>query len=120
MKASELRMSNLVYFNGNHKEIGVISEIKKNYDLSEVCPYKIGINHRVDIYYDIDKLQPIELTEEILLKCENEFTTDFRLEFKNNRLHILFCEKWLLVCDYLHEYQNAHYILTNEELTINL
>ena len=67
MEVRELRIGNLVYFNGNHNEIGVVSEIIKK-GVTKFTPYKIGINHRIDIYYEIDKLEPIPLTEEWLLK----------------------------------------------------
>lgn len=102
MKANELRIGNYVLDRG--KPVSLVGS-----QLVNIITGKY-----------VDEYQPIRLTEEILLKCDNEFTTDFKLSFKNNRLHILFCEKWLLVCDYLHEYQNAHHTLTGEELTVNL
>ena len=113
MKVQEIRIGNYLSHDGIFRQVSSLHNDNtlrfKDGDSSIGC-FKATQNN----------IKPIELTEEILLKCENEFTPDFRTELKNNRLHIFFCEKWLLVCDYLYEYQNAHYILTNNELTINL
>lgn len=130
IKGQELRVGNLVYFNGNHKEIGVVSEIMKN-DLNKVAPYKIGINHRVDIYYDIDKLKPIPLTEKWLLT--NDFKKHDRINGTDYHLHplvIMFKNKdiWMIqvqlqtidksVLNYVHQLQNLYFSLTGRELTV--
>lgn len=78
MKASELRIGNIVQYNGSHKEIGIVSEISKN-SLTEVSPYKVGINHRLDIYYNIHTLSPIPLTEEWLKKLGFTWSEGLRM-----------------------------------------
>lgn len=142
MKVSELRIGNLIYYNGNHNEIGVVSEIMKK-DFAKVSSYKIGINNRVDIDYDIEKLKPIPLIEETLLKLQNLRESIFYNGEKLKGFYIgeecLFCivlidgriyyyeqtdsENWGYVgacVDYLHELQNMYYWFNNQkkELTI--
>lgn len=120
----EFRIGNLVNYNGNHNEIGIVSEILKN-DLTNVSPYKIGINHRVDIRYDIDKLKPIQLTEDWLLsfgfknhenyfwyKKENVFSNMLSVGIQNKDGVITIIEN----IRYLHQLQNLYYIFTGSEL----
>jgi hypothetical protein len=133
MKAQDLRIGNLVYFNNNN--IGTITEIKSS--LISEPSFLIGINNRIDIYYDIDNLKFVPLTEEILLKCGFEFVRNndepFYQLIKNG---IVFNSDYLsgedsidcainignnlLKFKYLHQLQNIFFALTNEELTINL
>lgn len=75
IQANELRIGNLLYFNGNHKHIGTVTSLQPKH-IVQCCKYveysndiKIGLNHRFDILYDIENVKPIPLTEEILLKC---------------------------------------------------
>lgn len=88
--------------------------------------------------YDIEKIKPIPLTEDILLKCgfvqiaylknidENFFlTTDamgFRLQVeKNHEDGYYICESLSLNhIKYLHQLQNLYFALTGTELEINL
>ena len=87
-------------------------------------------NPSIDIY-ETD-LEPIELTEEILLKCgfEKREDGDYNL-FKYSEVDIVICSdfsSWK--CDginfsvnyikYLHQLQNLYFALTNKELEINL
>lgn len=124
LKGQNLRIGNLVHFNGNHNEIGIVSEIMKN-DLTKVAPYKIGINHRVDIYYDIDKLKPIKPTKEILKKMGFfivETNKSFEATLPNFRYSVQTSEDYdgFFFCDgetvltnfnYLHELQNLVFVL---------
>lgn len=121
IKGQHLRIGNLVYFNGYHNEIGVVSEIMKN-DLTKVSPYKIGINHRVDIYYDVDALKPIPLTEEWLNKfgydliSENHFGVLGHLIWKIEGR--FYCDKNGIQLKYVHQLQNLYFALTQRELTV--
>jgi hypothetical protein len=131
IKGQSLRIGNLVYYNGNHNEIGVVSEIFKN-DFAKVAPYKIGINHRVDIYYDVDRLKPIKTTKEFLTKMGFfivETNGSFEATLPNFRYSIqtqkdydgfFFCdgETVLTNFNYLHELQNLVFVLGQRELTV--
>ena len=131
IKGQNLRIGNLIYFNGNHNEIGVVSEIFKN-DFAKVAPYKIGINHRVDIYYDVDRLKPIKPTKEILTKMGFflvETNETFEAILPNFRYIIqtakdydgfFFCdgETVLTNFNYLHELQNLVFVLGQRELIV--
>ena len=131
LKGQHLRIGNLVNFNGNNKEIGIVSEILKN-DLTKVAPYKIGINHRIDIYYDIDKLKPIQLTEEWLIKLGFTWSIAHQGFFKKDFYYVIdFYETYpkvegciaflnknhrngekLLSVKYVHQLQNLYFVLT--------
>ena len=131
IKGQHLRIGNLVYFNGNHNEIGIISEIMKN-DLTKVSPYKIGINHRIDIYYDVDRLKPIKPTKEILTKMGFfivETNGSFEATLPNFRYSVqtakdyngfFFCDGEIVLTNfnYLHELQNLFFVLGQRELTV--
>lgn len=76
MEAKELRIGNFLYFNGNHKHIGVVTSIQPK-NIVKCCRHveysdeiKIGLNNRFDILYNIEDVKPIPLTKEILLKCK--------------------------------------------------
>lgn len=137
IKGQHLRIGNLLYFNGNHNEIGVVSEIFKN-DLANVSPYKIGINHRIDIYYDIERLKPIQLTEKWLLDFgfvkrffNNDENKPIWWKVEGNRHIDIYFEKQVNAfvflinsvqyssnLDYVHQIQNLHFALTQRELTV--
>lgn len=101
MRAEELRIGN--YYNHN-------GEIKK---VTQSLIQELFESERT-------WCKPIELTEDLKTKIFSIFNSEYRIEWKNNRVNIYFNERYLATCDYLHEYQNAHFILTNQELTINL
>ena len=120
MEAKELRIGNLVQCNID--EMGIVTVI------TNTTKYINGI--------DLKHLQPIPLTEEILLKCGLKRTlydssyelNDFSI-FLDKRIReniYIKCEKrnWNVLnglrIDYLHQLQNLYFALTNEELTVNL
>lgn len=135
IKANELRIGNSVYFNGSHNEIGDISEIMKN-DLNKVAPYKIGINHRIDIYYDSHKLKPIPLNEEWFLKfgfekSDEKFDYFQRVKFYEYIIVAGFYNITFFISEYghissskytniesVHQLQNLYFALTGSELTV--
>lgn len=87
---------------------------------------KIGVTHG-------NILEPIPLTEEILLKCGFEYLDDLGIFFKGLfeiqklRLGIDLRERFEVMLydfnpslDYLHQLQNIYFALTGEELIISL
>jgi hypothetical protein len=108
MEAKDFRVGNLVSFNINHNETGVVSEILKN---------QIGINHRLDIRYHIENLKPIPITNQWKEKLKNTpiYTdeTGF-VVFKNSYSYAFIWEDY----PFLHQLQNLYFCLTGQELTI--
>lgn len=123
--ANQLRINNLVYYNNQHNEIGLVTEIKTS--LIPKIDY-VGINNRIDVYYQTKHINPIPLTEEWLLKFgfDNKYNKDkFTiipkgiLNYKNGRTYF---NSWTILekqPDYVHELQNLYFALTGEELTLN-
>jgi hypothetical protein len=112
MEASELRIGNYLKHKNNFVFVDSIYENR----------FECRVEKRFIDYSKIncDEFQPIELTEDLKTKIFTLFNSEYRIEWKNNRVHIYFHERYLATCDYVHEYQNIHFALTNEELTMNL
>lgn len=145
LKCADLRIGNYVNYENRPFEVIEISPI------SLVVRKKIGdifeMQHRA-----LDVAQPIELTEEVLVKIgfkkvfqsavtKGRFELNINIgdyEFVNMVYHIyksgnpnfnITQRRCASLCDnsiyknnvkYLHELQNAYYLLTNEELEVNL
>ena len=121
---NELRINNLVYYNNKHNEIGIITEIKTS--LIPKIDY-VGINNRIDIYYQTKHINPIPLTEDWLLKFgfdnkhnKDKFTiiTKGKLNYEKGRTYF---NSWTILekqPDYVHELQNLYFALTGTELTL--
>lgn len=128
IKINELRVGNYVGIaEFMNFKIVQVSEIRKERILVES---KVGIfsskNH---------KIIPIELTEELLLKCgfERVFTNDYwyQIRIGDKRLLVsilgnIEIEKWdrtminfLSICQYIHQLQNLFFSLTGEELVFS-
>ena len=124
MRVEDLRIGNLFY-------------VEKDSCLFNKGINKVSLNTFNDIHLKnaITSMRPIELTEEILLKCgfykdivltfdlnNEENKTTLQYEFATKKIHI--CRKHLsafsLKVECLHQLQNIFFALTNEELTINL
>lgn len=127
MSINELRLGNLIIYNNN--EVGTITGVQDfliNYG-------KVAINQRIDIFYHIELIEPIELTKEwfnklgmtyyslptksdrkigyYTIKYGNRFkinSTDGKYSFLNFRKEI----------KYVHELQNLYFALTGAELTV--
>lgn len=82
---------------------------------------------------DIDNIEPIPLTEDILLKCgfvKSTMVEGCFIHNKHERLYVSIINPIakhfgnkngvLVMIDYLHTLQNLYFALTNEELTIKL
>ena len=116
MKASDLRLGNLVDFNGRTSIVDTI-----NYD----C-----INEDLDLNSKMhfDYIKPIPLTEEWLLKFGyikgKIYYTQKEcgiISFYFNDLHELKCEVYDWTYEniqYVHQLQNLYFALTSEELKI--
>jgi hypothetical protein len=142
LKASELRIGNIVYH---------INDITRIYsvDSGGIIHWHINdlkINKESGREQNSDKfiLNPIPLTEEILLKCGFEryktylfrkrINDDFYLIFSPKDTRPLYCILRMynddmdilqecnnsVDCNYLHQLQNLYFALTNEELTVKL
>lgn len=104
MEARELRIGNWVYRKSINQNV------------------RISINS----FNDLTDYEPIELTEEILLKCgfvncgilENHFYIKGMLVWKCEEMFIH--DKTGVQLKHLHQLQNLYFALTNEELIINL
>lgn len=109
MKEQELRVGNYYIY----KEDSEIQKIDDSYSL-----YLIAEN--------IKDIEPIELTEGILLKCgfipcsiiDNHFNISGMCIWKCNDMFL--CDKNGVHIKYLHQLQNLYFALTNEELNIQL
>jgi hypothetical protein len=122
IQLTELRKNNLVLHEGKIKTVEAIG-----YD-------KISVSGK---YVNPDEIYPVELTEELLLKCSayNCFG-DLVLNLEKARLNFIFYgglshqldiyqdEKHISMssdcCNYLHKLQNLYYPLTGKELEINI
>lgn len=131
MKTNDLRIGN--YLKRNNKIVKV-NGLSRN----EV---KYTDNDKGEIVYDIMFFQPIELTEELLVKIGFEKYDEAMniYAFENERAIVVYVldrkllkiegvENGVLIdrnirlnnVEHLHQLQNAYYCLTNEELNIEL
>ena len=84
----------------------------------------------------VDNIEPIELTEEVLVKIGfKKFVKSFRMELSGCRLDY-FIDKTLYIykkhtncclikdleikCEYIHQLQNSFFLLTGKELEVEL
>lgn len=120
MKASELRIGNLVYVGNKLRHVcGTIDKtIQHNYHPQ---------NSTYSENYE-NECEPIPLTEEWLVKFGfenfyNEFLSSngyFDLIFNDDKVSLRVEGQWLsLEIKYVHQLQNLYFALTNEELTLN-
>jgi len=133
IQANELKIGNLVYYNGNHKEVGIVTSLQPKF-YPKYCETSkdifIGLNQRHDIVYNVKDIQPIPLTEEWLLKCGFERVENnwkvldnivFKLSWERLAGLVLALENesiFLAHINYLHQLQNLYFALTGEELQI--
>lgn len=129
MKAEELRLGNWARIEYEPLCSGMDSQIISIKNTKEVVT-KCEYGTQDDFVWD---LEPIELTEEILLKAGFEKAKDGRMEFKKDGLRICLTvegswvapdimqdtDEWVSV-EAVHILQNIYYFLKRKELTINL
>ena len=124
MKVEELRLNNYVYsgvrmvkVKSIHTESVLKDEVSIYIELNE------NLSHYCVSMYDI---KPIELTEEILLKCgfvkcsyiDNHYNVLGMVIWNCNGMFI--CNKNGVQLKYLHQLQNLYFALTSKELEINI
>lgn len=121
--AKELRIGNLVEHSGKIVRVGNIAEV--------------GINFNGNVWeQSTNKIQPIPLTEEWLLKFGFKYNgwnwefNQFKFhaqgkndkgEFYNTEFYIQSKKEWILISftiDFVHQLQNLYFALTGTELTI--
>jgi hypothetical protein len=126
---NELRINNYVYYNNEYNELGIITEIKTS--LIPKINY-VGINNRVDVYYQTKHINPIPLSEKWLLNfgffiiktngtIEATLSTfRYSIQTAENYNGFFFCdgENVLINFNYVHELQNLYNALCREELTL--
>lgn len=133
MKTNELKCTDLRI--GNY--------VKVNDPIFGVNTYKVAtirdngiITLSDNISCSVNNIEPIELTEELLVKIGfRKFVKSFRMELSGCRLDY-FIDKTLYIykkhtncclikdleikCEYIHQLQNSYFLLTGEELEIEL
>jgi hypothetical protein len=127
IQANELRIGNLVKY-GVH--IVPIKSIHKSYD-NEVTVY-VKLNEKLNHYcLYIDEVDPIQITEELLLKFGFEISNEgwFGYAEKNKvKFDISSLSEEIVLQDfngkrvavkYIHQLQNLYYSLMQTELEIN-
>ena len=123
MKPTELRIGNLVCYNGKVVKVEQITKHKIGYHTE---PNETRMN-----YARLCEIEPIPITEELLLKngfeqCDYMFKTLFfeMYEVENGwHLHIdndKFETAIALTIKYLHQMQNAYHLVAGKELEIKL
>ena len=124
MNSSDLRIGNWVAYNNDFFIIKTISK------------YRVTATRgRGDVEFDYTSIKPIELTEEILLKCGFEqelikhqyslrlITLQLPNENDYHKKGRVYYNSWAIkneCVEYLHQLQNLYFSLTNEELNVQL
>ena len=118
-------------------DISIKGSIEAKLGFGDGRMFKMTKEHLVIILrFDLEfKIKPIPLTEDILLKCEgvkHDFNDWYIIEFKDYEMCVNIIDKSLTIGDdyserlissnleYVHQFQNIIFALTNEELEINL
>lgn len=123
IQINELRINNIVFC--QHARVGVDKDRAERLEIKAVFEKgKIwGMDYDCCLVeeYDISEIEGIELSKEILKRC-NPSEVVFRLEESGaGGYHIdIIGEAWLTnnIIYYLHEYQNIHYSLEGCELEV--
>jgi hypothetical protein len=118
MKANELRIGNLVMYDGRVFEIDTIA---KEFPTLNTIEFGIGV-------VDWMNINPIPLTKEWLLKfgfykSDNYGNDEYRLDgysYFRGRFYISDCDECGedVEINFVHELQNLYFALTKKELTI--
>lgn len=131
MEANELRIGNYIKDRGgkiwqiDHWEyadkVSAKSNVMGYFDDEKTLP---TMSHPLTEY--VEFLQPIPLTEDILLKCGFEkmpvdsfIKNDVELSFCDGRDYAFFCKAPYSKLNFLHQLQNLYFALTNTELEWN-
>jgi hypothetical protein len=122
MKANELRIGNLVLTDRNNS-IKTIVEVRLF--MSSVEYISTDTNYKHQSMVDYERLIPIPITEDWLLKFGFEHDSDLvnslcksGIWFNVKNMEATFLSQKLRKINYVHELQNIYFSLTGEELTI--
>jgi hypothetical protein len=131
LQTTELRIGNLVMQNGFYGYVYSIGspEPRKEKRFSDKAIITLFDNGLTTV--PIDEIEPIPLTEEILLKLgfkQNEqFKTNFKFYLKDNEIEINIYngnnnswlnDRYVINLKYVHQLQNLFFSLCGEELTV--
>ena len=120
MKATELRISNLV-------DLG--NRIAKVIEINHLACVVVDLEETQDTIEDYDRIKPIPLTEELLLKFgfEKQMAWTYKISLIGNKnlVYYLGEKGWSIgnknysdfSCEHVHQLQNLYFALTSEELT---
>lgn len=120
MKAQELRISNVIDFEGRN---AIVKEI-------DSVGVKVVFDDGEDIWIDLFQFQPIPLTEDWLIKFgfeKDEYDPYYDLLFFEVRFYegayvynpiSEYFPAYGIGLEYVHELQNLYFALTGEELSI--
>lgn len=123
MEAREFRIGNFIY--GNYQ----ILEIDRNGCLVVDANYPEDSSS--EIYIDFENIKPIQLSQEIFLKCGFQllnglFVNDIfeigidKDDFMFNRFTLRIDKSLMTKVKYLHQLQNLYFALTGKELIVNI
>lgn len=130
MKPTELRIGNLVMYNGKVVRVEQITKHKIGYHTK---PYEMGMN-----YARLCEIEPIPITEELLkkngfeidqniteyelLSCYERRITAYEVKY-GWHFHIddeEYCTCFSNTLKYIHDLQNAFYLVTGKDLEIKI
>jgi len=124
IKINELRIGNYI----SREDIGDMSIRFET--VLEFHQNKVVTSGPIKVVLDYGDLKPIQLTEEILLKCgyikdefdnwENETRLGLYKPDEFDGYLSIWGESTVGECNYLHQLQNLYFALTGEELEVNL
>lgn len=123
MKPTELRIGNLVMYNGEVVRVEMITKKKIGY-------HRHKGETRMN-YARLFEVEPIPITEELLTKCGFDEPCDgvyehnyggFEVTKEGDEWWVSWrggCDYWFVI-KYLHDLQNAYQLITKGELTLQL
>lgn len=133
IQVNELRISNLVDYNGMYLSVSEIYTPKPRKPVRFDGVECVELHCGGFITATMDDIKPIPLTEEILLKCGFAKSSDGEHFFIGHYGFCLvhdgqdYCMKPVIIdpmviayCRYLHQLQNLYFALTGKELEVNL
>ena len=126
MKPTELRIGNLVCYNG---EVVKVEQITKHKIGFHTKPNETRMN-----YARLCEVEPIPITEELLLKCgfAKRAHSDKVFVYEKGMVSVIYfmedsmcdiqaeCDGATIMCTHLHDLQNAYNLVTKQELTLRL
>lgn len=123
MKANDVRLKNLVKYQGEVYQIAAITE---EYPYLNTTEFGDGV-------VEWSNLQGVEITEEWLLKfgfTKSFAVTNFAIQIEAGVMdlmpsniigyYVYIEDNWICTIEYVHELQNLYFIITGQELIINL